>query len=168
MNEFILPPLPYAEDALAPVMSAETIAYHYGKHHRTYVTNLNKLIAGTPLEDKPMKYLLMKTEGAVFNNAAQVYNHNYFWKCLTPAGGGEPTGALAEAVNAKWGSFEAFREAFTKAALGQFGSGWAWLVHDPKENKLKVLSTVNEANPMQRLLFLTRLRCRGIAPASGV
>ena len=78
MNEFMLPPLPYAEDALAPVMSAETIAYHYGKHHRTYVTNLNKLIAGTPLEDKPMKYLLMKTEGAVFNNAAQVYNHNYW------------------------------------------------------------------------------------------
>ena len=148
MNEFILPPLPYAEDALAPVMSAETIAYHYGKHHRTYVTNLNKLIAGTPLEDKPMKYLLMKTEGAVFNNAAQVYNHNYFWKCLTPAGGGEPTGALAEAVNAKWGSFEAFREAFTKAALGQFGSGWAWLVKTA-DGGLDIMTTSNADNPIR-------------------
>ena len=146
-NGFILPPLPYAEDALAPAMSAETIAYHYGKHHANYVNTLNKLIEGTEFETKPMKYLIMKGDGAIFNNAAQVYNHNYFWKCLTPNGGGEPEGHLAAAINAKWGSFAEFRAAFTKAALGQFGSGWAWLAKTV-EGDLEILATSNADNPI--------------------
>ena len=96
MSEFILPNLPYAMDALAPVMSKETIEYHYGKHHQSYVTNLNKLIKGTEWEDKPLKEIILKAKGGIFNNAAQVYNHNYFWKCMTPNGGGEPAGALRD------------------------------------------------------------------------
>ena len=146
-NGFILPPLPYAEDALAPVMSAETVACHYGKHHANYVSKLNSLIEGTEFETKPMKYLIMKGTEAIFNNAAQVYNHNYFWKCLMPNGGGEPAGNLAEAVKAKWGSYENFRAAFTQAALGVFGSGWAWLAKTA-EGELEILATSNADNPI--------------------
>lgn len=147
MNEFIQSPLPYAANAFAPVMSAETIEYHYGKHHRGYVANLNKLIAGTEFEDKPMRAILMKSEGAIFNNAAQVYNHNYFWKCLTPDGGGEPSGNLAAAIAAKWGSYAEFRAAMTKAAVGHFGSGWAWLVKK-RDGSLDIMTTDNADNPI--------------------
>lgn len=147
MNEFILPALPYAKDALAPVMSAETIEYHYGKHHQTYVNNLNKLIAGTEFEEKPMKAILLHAQGAIFNNAAQVYNHNYFWKCLSPQGGGEAAGRLGQAIAATWGSFAAFREAFAKAAAGLFGSGWTWLAQQ-KTGELVILTTANADNPV--------------------
>lgn len=147
MNGFIFPELPYAKDALAPAMSAETIEFHYGKHHQNYVNTLNKLIEGTPFENKPMKAILMHAEGAIFNNAAQVYNHNYFWKCLSPNGGGEPRGNLANALVAKWGSYAEFRAAFTKAALGHFGSGWAWLAKTAVGD-LEILTTDNADNPI--------------------
>ena len=109
MSDFVLPALPYDLDALAPAMSRETLEYHWGKHHQTYVNNLNALIKGTEFEGKPLREIIKNSQGGIFNNAAQTYNHAYFWKCLTPNGGGEPTGALAEAINAKWGSFAAFK-----------------------------------------------------------
>ena len=142
-----LPALPYAKDALQPHISAETIEYHYGKHHQTYVTNLNNLIKGTEFENLSLDDTIMKASGGVFNNAAQVWNHTFYWKCLSPNGGGAPTGALAAAINAKWSSFEAFKEAFSKAAIGTFGSGWAWLVKN-KAGELEIVSTSNAATPM--------------------
>ncbi|MEY4763546.1 MAG: hypothetical protein RI907_219 [Pseudomonadota bacterium] len=123
-----LPPLPYAQDALAPHMSKETFEYHYAKHHQAYVTNLNNLIPGTEFENLSLEDIVKKSSGGVYNNAAQVWNHTFFWNCMKPAGGGEPTGALAAAINAKFGSYAAFKEAFTKSAVGNFGSGWTWLV----------------------------------------
>jgi Fe-Mn family superoxide dismutase len=123
-----LPPLPYAKNALVPHISEETFDYHYGKHHQAYVTNLNNLIPGTEFENASLEEIIKKSSGGVYNNAAQVWNHTFFWSCLKPAGGGAPTGALADAINAKWGSFDAFKEAFTKSAVGNFGSGWTWLV----------------------------------------
>ena len=125
---FELPPLPWAEDALAPHISAETIEYHYGKHHNAYVVNLNNLQKGTEFENMQLEEIVKKSSGGIYNNAAQVWNHTFFWNSLTPNGGGEPTGALALAINAKFGSFAAFKEAFTKSAVGNFGSGWTWLV----------------------------------------
>ena len=125
---FELPPLPWAEDALAPHLSAETIQYHYGKHHKTYVDKLNAAIEGTPDADKSLEEIIASAEGPKFNNAAQIWNHTFFWSCMKPNGGGEPTGALAAAINAKWGSYAAFKEAFVKSAVGNFGSGWTWLV----------------------------------------
>ena len=129
----VLPPLPFAENALAPYMSAQTLGFHHGKHHKAYVDNLNRLVAGTPLAELPLDKLVVTVAGkpeqqALFNNAAQVWNHTFFWNCMKPAGGGEPGGALAAAINAKWGSYAAFKEAFTKSAVGNFGSGWTWLV----------------------------------------
>ena len=126
--EHTLPPLPYAKDALQPHISAETLEYHYGKHHQAYVTNLNNLIKGTEFENASLEDIVRKSSGGVFNNAAQVWNHTFFWNSMKPNGGGEPTGALAAAINAKWGSFAAFKEAFAKSAVGNFGSGWTWLV----------------------------------------
>ena len=150
-----LPELPYAKDALAPVISAETIDFHYGKHHATYVTNLNNLLAGTGLEDMPLEQLIATglekaprdKKTGIFNNAAQVLNHTFYWNCLKPKAGGKPTGKLAEAIDKKFGSFDAFKETFTKAAVGHFGSGWAWLVKN-KDSSLEVLSTANAATPL--------------------
>lgn len=142
-----LPALPYAQDALQPHISAETISYHYGKHHQAYVTNLNNLIKGTEFEALSLEDIILQSAGGVFNNAAQVWNHTFYWNCLSPNGGGAPAGALADAINAKWGSFDAFKEAFSKAAIGTFGSGWAWLVKNTA-GELEIVSTSNAATPM--------------------
>ncbi len=127
--EHQLPALPFAKDALAPHMSAETFDYHYSKHHQAYVTNLNNLIKGTEYEALDLEAIVKKAPaGGVYNNAAQVWNHTFFWNCLTPNGGGAPKGALAAAIDAKWGSLDAFKTAFQTSAVGNFGSGWTWLV----------------------------------------
>ena len=127
--EHQLPALPFAKDALAPHMSAETFDYHYSKHHQAYVTNLNNLVKGTEYENLDLEAIVKKAPaGGVYNNAAQVWNHTFFWNCLTPNGGGAPAGALADAINAKWGSLDAFKTAFQASAVGNFGSGWTWLV----------------------------------------
>ena len=127
--EHQLPALPFAKDALAPHMSAETFDYHYSKHHQAYVTNLNNLIKGTEYEALDLEAIVKKAPaGGVYNNAAQVWNHTFFWNCMKPNGGGAPAGALAEAINAKWGSLDAFKTAFQTSAVGNFGSGWTWLV----------------------------------------
>lgn len=123
-----LPKLPYAMDALAPHISKETFEFHYGKHHQAYVTNLNSLIKGTEFENMALEDIVKKSSGGVFNNAAQVWNHTFFWHSMKPAGGGKPSGALATAIDKKWGGFDAFKEAFSKSAVGNFGSGWTWLV----------------------------------------
>ena len=123
-----LPALPYAQDALAPHISAETFEYHYGKHHAAYVTNLNNLIPGTEFESKSLEDIVKSATGGVYNNAAQVWNHTFFWNCMQPNGGAAPTGALADAINAKWGSYDEFKKAFQASAVGNFGSGWTWLV----------------------------------------
>jgi len=123
-----LPPLPFAPDALVPYLTAETFEYHYGKHHQAYVTNLNNLIPGTEFETLGLEEIVKKSSGGVYNNAAQIWNHTFFWNCMKPQGGGEPTGALAAAINTKFGSYAAFKEAFTKSAVGNLGSGWTWLV----------------------------------------
>ena len=129
--EHKLPELPYAKGALAPHISAETLEYHYGKHHATYVANLNKLIAGTEFAELSLEDIVKKASGGIFNNAAQVWNHSFYWNCLSPKGGGEPSGALADAVAKNFTSFAALKEKLTAAAITQFGSGWAWLVKNP-------------------------------------
>lgn len=126
--EHQLPALPYAKNALAPHISEETFEYHYGKHHQTYVTNLNNLIKGTEFENASLEDIVKKSSGGIYNNSAQVWNHTFFWNCMKPNGGGAPTGALADAINAKWGSFDEFKKAFQASAVGNFGSGWTWLV----------------------------------------
>ncbi|HSH85844.1 MAG: superoxide dismutase [Methylophilus sp.] len=126
--EHTLPPLPFAKDALAPHMSEETFEYHYGKHHQAYVTNLNNLIKGTEFENLSLEEIIKKSSGGIYNNSAQIWNHTFFWNCLSPNGGGEPAGALADAIKAKWGSYEEFKKAFQTSAVGNFGSGWTWLV----------------------------------------
>ena len=127
--EHKLPPLPFASDALAPHMSKETFDYHYAKHHQAYVTNLNTLIKGTEFENLELDEIIKKAPaGGIYNNAAQVWNHSFFWNCLTPQGGGAPSGALAEAISKKWGSVEEFSKAFQASAIGNFGSGWTWLI----------------------------------------
>src|ERR1700728_4393299 len=123
--EHTLPPLPFAKNALAPNMSEETLEYHYGKHHQTYVTNLNNLIKGTEFESLSLENIILKSSGGIFNNAAQVWNHTFYWNCMTPNSSGAPTGKLAEAINQKFGSFEEFKKLFSQAAIGTFGSGWA-------------------------------------------
>ena len=125
---FELPALPYATDALAPHMSKETFEYHHAKHHQAYVTNLNNLVPGTEFAGKSLEDIVKTSSGGIYNNAAQVWNHTFFWSCMKPAGGGEPSGALAAAIAAKFGSYAAFKEAFVKSAVGNFGSGWTWLV----------------------------------------
>jgi superoxide dismutase, Fe-Mn family len=126
--EHTLPALPYAKNALAPHISEETIEYHYGKHHQTYVTNLNNLIKGTEFENASLEEIVKKSSAGIYNNSAQIWNHTFFWNSMKPNGGGAPTGALADAINAKWGSFDEFKKAFQASAVGNFGSGWTWLV----------------------------------------
>ena len=142
-----LPALPYAKNALVPHISEETFEYHYGKHHQAYVTNLNNLIPGTEFENATLEEIIKKASGGIYNNAAQVWNHTFFWSCLKPAGGGAPSGKLADAINAKWGSFDAFKEAFTKSAVGNFGSGWTWLVKKA-DGSLDILNTGAAGNPL--------------------
>ena len=126
--EHTLPALPYAKNALAPHISEETLEFHYGKHHQTYVTNLNNLIKGTEFETSSLEEIINKSAAGIYNNAAQIWNHTFLWSSMKPNGGGAPTGALADAINAKWGSFEDFKKAFQTSAVGNFGSGWTWLV----------------------------------------
>lgn len=148
MTEFQLPELPYAIDALEPAMSRETLEYHWGKHHRTYVTNLNNQLAGSGFEGKSLEEIIRGAEGGLFNNAAQHFNHAFFWQCLTPSGGGRPQGALLEAIEKTWGSFEAFAEAFSSAAAGNFGSGWTWLVKKA-DGSLAIMNTSNAGTPVK-------------------
>ena len=142
-----LPALPYEMNALEPVISKETLEYHYGKHHKTYVTNLNNLIPGTVFESMSLEDIIMKSSGGIFNNAAQVWNHTFYWNCLSPNGGGEPSGALAEAINNAFGNFDAFKEAFSKSAATNFGSGWTWLVQKV-DGSLEIVNTSNAATPI--------------------
>lgn len=142
-----LPDLPFAKDALAPHISAETLDYHHGKHHRAYVTNLNNMIAGTDQESESLESIIKSATGGVFNNAAQVWNHTFYWNCLSPNGGGEPTGALADAINSAFGSFEEFKQQFSQTAITTFGSGWAWLVQNT-DGSLELVSTSNAATPL--------------------
>ncbi|MEE4245729.1 MAG: superoxide dismutase [Fe] [Kangiellaceae bacterium] len=144
---FELPALPYAKDALAPTISEETIEYHYGKHHNTYVVNLNNLVAGTEFESASLEDIIMKSSGGMFNNAAQVWNHTFYWNCLSPNGGGEPTGAIADAINRAFGSFEEFKTQFSQSAATNFGSGWTWLVKN-KEGALEIVNTSNAGCPL--------------------
>ncbi len=145
---FELPVLPYAKNALIPHISEETLDFHYGKHHQTYITNLNNLVAETPaLQNLSLEEIVRTSTGGVFNNAAQVWNHTFYWHCLSPNGGGEPTGALAAAIDKAFGSFAAFKEAFTKCAVTTFGSGWAWLVKNA-DGSLALVSTSNAACPL--------------------
>ncbi|PQJ95451.1 superoxide dismutase [Chromatium okenii] len=142
-----LPALPYAKDALAPVISAETIEYHYGKHHQTYVTNLNNLIAGTEFADLSLTDIILKATGGIFNNAAQVWNHSFYWNCLSPTGGGAPDGDLGAAIAATFGSFEEFKKQFAQAGATNFGSGWTWLVKNA-DGSLEIFNTSNAGTPM--------------------
>lgn len=144
---FTLPDPPYKKDALAPHMSAETLEFHHDKHHAAYVNNLNKLLDGKPEANKSLEEVILSSDGGVFNNAAQVWNHTFFWQCMKPAGGGKPTGELAAAIDRDFGSFEKFKEEFSTAAATQFGSGWAWLVLEG--GKLKVTKTGNADLPMK-------------------
>lgn len=144
---FELPALPYAKNALEPHISAETLEYHYGKHHNTYVVNLNNLIKGSEFEGKSLEEIIKTSSGGIFNNAAQVWNHTFYWHCLSPNGGGEPAGALADAINAAFGSFAAFQEALTKSAVANFGSGWTWLVKKA-DGSLAIVNTSNAATPL--------------------
>jgi Fe-Mn family superoxide dismutase len=144
---FELPPLPYSQDALAPHISAETLEYHYGKHHQTYVTNLNKLVEGTEFEQASLEDVIMKSDGGLFNNSAQVWNHTFYWNSMRPDGGGAPDGAVAEAIDAAFGSYDDFRAKFAEAATTQFGSGWAWLVDSG--SGLEIMKTSNADLPMK-------------------
>jgi Fe-Mn family superoxide dismutase len=142
-----LPALPYAMDALAPIISKETLEFHYGKHHQAYVTNLNNLIPGTEFESASLEEIVKKSSGGIFNNAAQVWNHTFYWNSMAPNAGGEPSGKLADAIKAKWGSVAAFKEAFNKSAAGNFGSGWTWLVKKA-DGSLDIVNTSNAATPL--------------------
>jgi Fe-Mn family superoxide dismutase len=142
-----LPALPYAKDALAPHISEETLDFHYGKHHQTYVTNLNNLISGTSFEDAGLEAIIARSEGGMFNNAAQIWNHTFYWNSLSPKGGGAPSGALADAINSTFGSFDEFKVEFTKCAVTTFGSGWGWLVKNA-DGSLELVSTSNAGCPL--------------------
>jgi len=146
---FELPALPYAKNALAPHISEETLEYHYGKHHQTYVTNLNNLLPGSGFENASLEEIVKKSSGGMFNNAAQVWNHTFYWHSLSPNGGGEPKGALLDAIITAFGSYVQFKDAFSKAAIGTFGSGWAWLVKEA-DGKLAIVSTSNADTPIVR------------------
>jgi len=145
--EHTLPPLPYAMDALQPHISKETLEFHYGKHHQAYVTNLNNLIKGTEFENLSLEEIVKKSSGGVFNNAAQVWNHTFYWNCMAPNAGGAPTGAVADAINAKFGSFDNFKAEFTKSCVGNFGSGWTWLVKKA-DGSVEIVNTSNAATPL--------------------
>ena len=142
-----LPPLPYAIDALQPHISAETLEYHYGKHHQTYVNKLNELIPGTEYEKLKLEDIVRKSQGAVFNNAAQTWNHTFFWHSLSPEGGGKPRGKVAQAIDTKFGSFDAFKDKLSAAAVAVFGSGWAWLVKHP-DGSVGIETTSNANTPV--------------------
>ncbi|MCA9553765.1 MAG: superoxide dismutase [Myxococcales bacterium] len=144
---FTLPELPYSKDALAPHISAETLEYHHGKHHAKYVETLNSLTEGTDNANKSLEELIKSTSGKLFNQAAQVWNHTFYWNCLSPNGGGAPTGKIADAINEAFGSFETFKEKFSAEAAGHFGSGWAWLVKDAA-GKLSIVGSHDAGNPM--------------------
>lgn len=146
--KFELPPLPYANDALEPFISAKTIEFHYGKHHQAYVNNLNNLLPGSPFENASLEEIIKKSEGAIFNNAAQVWNHTFYWNCLKPNGGGQPSGELMEAIIRDFGSFEEFQKQFTQAAASLFGSGWAWLSVD-ENDKLVITKESNAGTPIR-------------------
>ncbi len=143
-----LRPLPYALDALEPHLSRETLEFHHGKHHRTYVTKLNELVQGGPFERASLEEIVRRADGAVFNNAAQVWNHDFYWDCLSPSGGGEPRGELAQAIVSSFGSYGEFKDKFSKAAEGRFGSGWAWLAGGA-DGSLEILSTSNADTPLR-------------------
>ncbi|MCB1606368.1 MAG: superoxide dismutase [Fe] [Xanthomonadales bacterium] len=143
----VLPPLPYARDALAPHISAETIDFHYGKHHQTYVTNLNAMIKDTEDDAKSLEEIVRSSSGGMFNNAAQIWNHTFYWNCLSPNGGGDPSGKLADLIIAQFGSIEAFKDQFSKTSITTFGSGWGWLVQRP-DGSLALTSTSNAATPI--------------------
>lgn len=149
---FTLPPLPWAENALDPVVSARTIGLHYGKHHRAYVNKLNELVAGTPMAEMPLEKVILESAGGknqkVFNNAAQTWNHTFFWNCLRPGGGGKPTGSIAQRIDSDLGGYEAFKKSFTETAVNTFGSGWAWVALS--NGKLEIMSTSNAELPMTR------------------
>jgi Fe-Mn family superoxide dismutase len=142
-----LPKLPWADNALEPHITAETISFHYGKHHNAYVTKLNAAIPGTEYESMSLEDIIMKSEGGLFNNAAQVWNHTFYWNCLAPNAGGAASGKIAEMIDAKWGSFDKFKEDFTNAAATNFGSGWTWLVED--NGSLEIFNTANADIPMK-------------------
>ncbi|HEY0198408.1 MAG TPA: Fe-Mn family superoxide dismutase [Rhodanobacter sp.] len=142
-----LPPLPYEKNALEPHISAETLEYHYGKHHQAYVTNLNKLIEGTEFADAKLEDIIKKSSGGVFNNAAQIWNHTFYWHSMSPKGGGEPSGKLADAIAKAFGSFDKFKDEFSKSAAGNFGSGWTWLVQRP-DGSLAIVNTSNASTPI--------------------
>jgi Fe-Mn family superoxide dismutase len=144
---FELPPLPYAENRLVPYISAETLQFHHGKHHQTYVTNLNNLVPGTEFEGLSLEEIILKSSGPIFNNAAQIWNHTFYWNSLAPNAGGKPAGDLAAAIDASFGSFAQFQETFNKTAVGTFGSGWAWLVKNA-DGTLAVVSTSNAGCPL--------------------
>ncbi|VXA79937.1 MULTISPECIES: superoxide dismutase [Fe] [Aeromonas] len=144
---FELPALPYAINALEPHISQETLEYHHGKHHNTYVVNLNNLVPGTEFEGKSLEEIIKTSTGGIFNNAAQIWNHTFYWHCLSPNGGNEPTGALADAINKAFGSFAEFKDAFTKSAIGNFGSSWTWLVKKA-DGSLAIVNTSNAGCPL--------------------
>ncbi len=145
---FTLEALPYKKDALAPFISEETLEYHHGKHHQTYVTNLNNLTEATELKNKPLEEIIKSQTGGIFNNAAQVWNHTFYWHSMAPKMGGEPSGQIAKLIDSSFGNFLKFKEDFSKAALGQFGSGWAWLVQEPKTGALSIMATSNAGCPL--------------------
>ncbi len=146
--EHTLPPLPYPMDALEPHMSRETFEYHHGKHHQAYVTNLNNLIKGTEFAELDLEGIIKKAPpGGIFNNAAQVWNHSFFWNCMQPNGGGEPGSVLGDAIRAKWGSVDEFKKAFQASAVGNFGSGWTWLVKKA-DGSLDIVNTGNAGTPL--------------------
>lgn len=154
---FALPPLPYEKDAFKPHFSVETFDYHHGKHHNAYVTNLNKLLENNQelqsLELEELIHRSYKDQPAIFNNAAQIWNHSFFWHSIKPGAGGKPQGAMLEKIQADFSSYEQFAKEFTQAALGQFGSGWAWLVLNPENNKLEIVKTTNAETPLTAKLF---------------
>lgn len=147
--KFSLPELPYAHNALEPIISEKTISFHYGKHHQTYVTNLNNMVPGTEFENADLETIVKKSEGPVFNNAAQIWNHNFYFLSLTPNKGSKPSAKLAQAIDAAWGSFDAFKDEFGKATISVFGSGWGWLVKDA-DGKLSIVKESNAGNPLTR------------------
>ena len=147
--EHKLPDLPFAKDALAPHISAETLDYHHGKHHKTYVDNINRLIQGTEFQDLTLEAIIQKATGGIFNNAAQVWNHTFYWNCLAPKAGGQPRGDLYQAIVKSFGSFDKFKEQFTNAAVTLFGSGWAWLVKNA-DGTLAIETTGNADNPLKK------------------
>ncbi len=156
--EHKLPELPYALDALQPHLSKETLEFHHGKHHAAYVTNLNNLIKGTEFENMSLEDIVKKSSGGIFNNAAQIWNHTFYWNCLAPKAGGAPTGKLADAINKKWGSFDEFKKQFAQTAVGTFGSGWAWLVK-AADGSLELASTTGAATPLSQAGKTPLLTC---------